>query len=615
MLVEALVMVEASQKDGRWKGTLLVLCALAFVVTFLAAADNYGLGGRPWYGWWDANTRPVRSFVVTIEKPVPGGASARAGLRDGDLVDLREQSEATRVAVLYQPMATQPTVLTVRRGPSKFTFQVVGSTIWEGESHWKLATILSYTLASIWFVGCALLIALRRSTRRDGRLLALVLLCIAGGQLNPGFIVVPSAPMQLALLVIAQACLTGALLLLLRLSSEFGEPSRWRTALEWAAVAVALLFFLSDVVAVLAIRTLWIDPAPFVWRMGALRCVLAIVTSLLVALAAIAAVSTATPAERPRAAWTVLPLPIAILTWTIVTASQLIVVQSWFAIVAVAVVADATWLLGAWIVTYALLKRRVLDFEFVLSRTLVVGTVSAIVVASFVLLEWLLGTVLAGVSHATGLIANGALALALGVSLNPIHKRVDGFIDAIFFRKRHENELALLDFSKEAAFVTNPQALLDQAMEKLQLHTDARGAAILIDGDGAYETARSFGNGAPRTVGENDPAILALKARHRPLDPHQYSSAMHGALALPMLARGRLLGVVALDERTGGEAYAPDEIEALSQFAHGVGSALDVLSVKQDDSIASLRKAMTLMAEAMTALGTETASLKRSIAK
>jgi len=42
---------------------------------------------------------------------------------------------------------------------------------------------------------------------------------------------------------------------------------------------------------------------------------------------------------------------------------------------------------------------------------------------------------------------------------------------------------------------------------------------------------------------------------------------MRGALAPPMLARGRLLGAIVLGERIGGEAYAPDEIEALLQFA------------------------------------------------
>ncbi len=603
-------MAETSQSDARWKSVLLVLCTLALAITFFGAADNYGLGGRPWYGWWDANTVPIGSFFVTIGKPVAGGASARGGLRDGDTIDLREQSEASRVALLYQLMATQPTMVTVHRGASMLTLAVTGSTIWEGESAWKLATIVSVTLANLWFVGCAFLIALRRSAHRDGRLLALALLCIAGFQLNPDFVVVPSAALQLVLLIAARACLAGALLLLLRLASQFGKRSPWRSALEWTGVAATLATVLNDVIAVLGIRMLWIDPTPFVWRMGTIGVVPSIVCGVLVILAAVAAVATTKPTERPRAAWTLLPLPIAIVTWTIVEGSQLLVFRSWFAIIAVAIAADATWLLGAWIVTYALLKRRVLDFEFVLNRTLVVGTVSAIVVASFVLLEWLLGTVLAGVSHATGLIANGALALALGLSLNPIHKRVDTFIDAIFFRKRHEDERALLDFSKEAAYVTDPQALLDQAVEKLQDHTDARGAAIFLDGSGAYETVRSYGDATREIVGENDPAILALKTWHKPVDPHHYKSAMHGALVVPMLARGRLLGVVALNERSGGEAYAPDEIEALSQFAHGVGSAFDVLSVKQDDSIASLRGAMTAMAEAIAALGMETASLR-----
>ena len=111
-------MAETSQSDTRWKSALLVLCGLALAITLFGIADDYGLGGRPWYGWWDANTNPIGSFFVTISKPVAGGASARGGLRDGDIVDIREQSEASRVALLYQLMATQPTTVTVHRGAS-----------------------------------------------------------------------------------------------------------------------------------------------------------------------------------------------------------------------------------------------------------------------------------------------------------------------------------------------------------------------------------------------------------------------------------------------------------------------------------------------------------------
>jgi hypothetical protein len=595
------------------RGWLLFLCAAAFAVTFFAAADKFGLGGRPWYGWWDSNFHPVRPYVVGIGEPVSGGASARGGLRNGDLVDIRKQNDDARFAVLYQLMGTQPVALSLERGTSTERLDVTGSTMWEGEWVWKLAVMLFVTLANLWFVGCALLIVLRRLERRDARMLAMVLLFITGFQLNPTFFVVPWTWLRLPLLVGSQGCLCAGLLLLITLSSQFGERSVARIWIEWMARTFVALFFLNAVVAAIGIATLSFDPTPFVDRISPVPGMFGVPSSLLTVLAAAAAVSSAAAADRPRAAWTLLPLPIAILAYTALsTFGAFIVGSSWFAIVGESAFVNATWLAGAWIVTYALLKRRVLDFEFVLSRALVVGAVSAIVVASFVLLEWLLGTMLAGVSHATGLIANGALALALGLSLNPIHKRVDRFIEASFFHKRHENERTLLDFSKEAAYVTNAQTLLDQAAEKLAHHTDARDAAILIETNGAFSTARSFGNGATEPIDENDPVILALKTWHKPVDPHRYSGEVHGALAAPMLARGRLLGVVVLGERTGGEAYAPDEIEALAQFAHGVGSAYDVLASRLDNSTAELRTAMATMADAIAKLGNETAEIKRS---
>ncbi len=596
------------------KGWLLVLSAAAFAITFCAAADKLGLGGRPWYGWWDSNFHPVRAYVVGIGEPVLGGASARGGLRSDDLVDVRKQNDDARFAVLYQLMATQPVTLLVERGHSTVRLDVTGSALWEGQWTWKLAVMLFVTLANLWFAGCALLIILRRLDRRDARMLALALLAITGFQLNPTFFVVPWTWLHLPLLLGSQACLCAGMLILIALSSQFGERSTVRTWLEWIARAFVSFFFLNAAAATAGIATLAFDPVPFVDRVSPVPGLFGVPASLLIVLVAIIAVSSTAAADRPRTAWTLLPLPIAILAYTVLgTFGAFIVGSSWFAIVGESAFVNATWLAGAWIVTYALLKRRVLDFEFVLSRALVVGTVSAIVVAAFVLLEWLLGAVLVGVSHATGLIANGALALFLGLSLNPIHKRVDHFIEASFFHKRHENERALLDFSKEAAYVTDSNALLDQAAEKLALHTDAGNVAILLESDGSFSVARSFGNGAIEPVGENDPAILALKTWRKPIDPHRYGGAMRGALAAPMLARGRLLGVIILGERAGSEAYAPDEIEALSQFAHGAASAYDALASRREDSIADLRMAMAAMADAIAKVGNETAELKRRV--
>jgi hypothetical protein len=574
----------------RWR--LVSLSLLSLLVTLFVAWDNYGFGVRQWFGWWDANALRVAPYMVHMVDPRPGGATERAGIQAGDLIDLREQSLPARIALISQPSAAQPTILTVSRSGERTTHSVLGGTTWEGPLAWKLPPQLVTTLAALWFCACALLLALRQWSRPDAQLLILTLLCVTAVQLDPRYVVVlPDASLQLVLFIVAHTCLAIAPLLLLRLCARTGHASKTRTALTLAAIAGVCIGFLADMAAAIGLTTLWFDPLPFIYRVTPMRESIDIVTYSLVALTAFASVKASPANERPRAAWLLLPLPIALLLGAI-THVVAVFITSWFVNVAVIAIANGIWLLSGAVVTYALLKRRVLDFEFVLSRTVVVATVSLIVVASFILLEFVLNTVLSGVSHATGLVANAVLALVLGLSLNPIHKRVDETVEQVFFHKRHEDERALLEFGREAAFVTNEDALLDRAIEKLRDHTDARSAAIFLDGTGRFTPARAFGDGVQADIDENDAAVLALKARHAPLDPHHYSSALHGALALPMLARGRLRGVVLLGERSGGEAYAPDEIAALSSMSQGVGSALDVLTVSDERSHAAIADAV-----------------------
>lgn len=580
-----------------WKWALLGLCSLSLFVTVSAFADGLGLGGRAWHGFWDANVAPSDSpYVIKIKGPRAGGASQRAGLRDGDRIDLRKQNLQARVAALYQLPATQPTSLTVQRGEATLPITVTGSTAWEGAPLWKLPVLLFPCLAALWFTVCASVIGLRRWWSREAQILAFVLVALAVNVVNPITFAVPWGRLAIALLVISRFCMAAAPWLLVGLSSRFGRRSSLRAALETAAYVAIAVGFIADLAAAGGILLLRWDPTPVVFRVGAWRSVLEMIIWSLVVLVASVAVGSTLQGQRPRAAWLLFPLPLALLL-SAIASSFAYGISSRYGNMAVFVISTGVVFLGALVVTYALLKRRVLDLEFVLGRTLVVASISLVIVAAFALLEWLLGTVLAGVSHATGLIANAVLALVLGLSLNPLHKRADVLVDTLLFRKRHEDERALLAFSKEAGYVTQSDALLDRAIDVVNRHTDARSAAFLIEHHGGYEAARYFGETCPH-VDENDAAILALKTWHKPLDPHHYSGALSGALALPMVVRGRLLGVVLLGERRGGEAYAPDEIEALSQFAHGVGSALDVITARQGSSDgAVLAKRLDTIAE------------------
>jgi hypothetical protein len=283
-----------------------------------------------------------------------GGAAARGGLRARDRIDLRRQPLESRIAVLYQLMATRSTTLTVYRGASTRTLTVVGSTAWDNATFWKLQPMVSRLIGSAWFSLCALLIALRRWRLRGARRVSFVFLCAVGEMLDPSFFVVAPASAALLLLVVSRACSGLTYLLLVRLSSGCGSSSYWRTALENVVSSVIVLGFFADMLAVLGVATSWINPLPFVMTLSPLRGYLDILACALVVLTSSAAVSATPREERARAVSLLLPLPIAFFMSAMLFTVPAFV-SSWFATVVVLGMANAATLLGAAAVTYSLL--------------------------------------------------------------------------------------------------------------------------------------------------------------------------------------------------------------------------------------------------------------------
>jgi hypothetical protein len=230
---------------------------------------------------------------------------------------------------------------------------------------------------------------------------------------------------------------------------------------------------------------------------------------------------------------------------------------------------------------YDALNRRLLDVGFVLNRAAVFAIVSAVVVGVFVLVEWAASEWLVNASHTTSVIVGMLVALGLGLSLRYIHKYIDRFADYVFFRKRHEDEAALRHFAHESAYITDRSILLDRALATVKEHTGNADSSILVLDDNRTYVAHSPHDGAGASVGENDPAIVALRAWQKPLDLETFAgSALAGQFAFPMVSRGNLVGVLVCGSKEDSESYAPDEADALMTLAHGVGSALGVLSAE-----------------------------------
>jgi hypothetical protein len=241
--------------------------------------------------------------------------------------------------------------------------------------------------------------------------------------------------------------------------------------------------------------------------------------------------------------------------------------------------------------TYVIARHRVFGIAFVINRAVVYAGVSLVVVAAFLIGEWLLSQIFVNASRTTNLALQLSIALVLGFAIRPIHARVDGVVDDVLFRARHLAEAAIRRFAHEANLVTDADDLMDKTLEVLSRDADASAAAIYRRGrDGVYEPVRSsFGDAPP--VGENDWALLEMRAWHQPLEMQDGRSRLPGDFAFPMTVRGKLAGAVVCALKRSGEAYAPDERDAVRVLAHEVGLALDALEVTQ------LRRELASIAE------------------
>lgn len=595
-------------KPATWRRTLLACCAGGALLVVVGFFDQIGLGGAPpWYGidgaYFVASSLPWHMSFRGID---PGGPADRAGIREGDAFDVREQSVLVRLSLLGQPLAGRPITFRVKSVAGSSSQRVFVPGPYSASRFWQYTV---WQLASLWLLLFAALIAWRRPYVDNNLLLSSVLVCAAIGiGASLLFFAWPWPWPYIALALIGQTE-AAAIAIWAALASAFARPlspSRrlalalcYFTVVTWIVVGNGTPDRAPGLLPLLGMLTLWFDPTFFIgpaWTittagsvfMGAVCSVLAIRASRGVA--------------RQRAAWLLVPCTFlfSVEMVTLLSFHFLSYAGTQFA----GYVNSLTTIATPLVLTYAALNRRLIDVGFILNRTVVFALVSTIVIGVFVLVEWAAGAWLVNVSHTTSVVVGMAVALVLGLSMRYIHRYVDRFVDHMLFRKRHDDETALRRFAHEAAYINNRAVLLERALKSVREHTTAETSDMLMRNGSADYAFVSTPHGSE--ISENDPAIVLLRAWSKPVDLHDVSgSRLQGELAFPMASRGRLVGVLVCGPKRDGEAYAPDEFEALAALAHGVGSALDVLDALGDGSsttsIAELIKLVRELPDALAA--------------
>jgi hypothetical protein len=239
-------------------------------------------------------------------------------------------------------------------------------------------------------------------------------------------------------------------------------------------------------------------------------------------------------------------------------------------------------------VAYAILRHKVLDVNFVISRALVYGIVTSIIVGIFALVDWFFSKALE--QQRAAVAAEVVVALRLGFGINAIHKFVDGIIDRILFRRRHLAERRLERAAAGIHHVVDLKAVDETlTLEPVEALGLTSAAAFRRSPDGNFERTLAVGwDGAASVISPSDPLVQGLHGQHgtvRVREVRAPGGAMPNGtaaptIAVPLFVRHTLAGFVLFGQHVSGEDFDPEEMRLLERLAVAAASTYDHLDAE-----------------------------------
>lgn len=259
----------------------------------------------------------------------------------------------------------------------------------------------------------------------------------------------------------------------------------------------------------------------------------------------------------------------------------------------------------------AVLRERVVDIQFAVSRTLVYGAVSSLALVFIAAVHWVLGRLLEQSHLAIGL--EGLAAIGLGLVLHRATHGINLLVDRVLFRKHHRAEQRLRRITAALPFATDEQsiaaALVTEPFQNLEL---ASVALFHRDSpDGPMSRVMSQGWSAEHAVRLDADHLLVrcLQAEHEPLrldDPHLLPSAVPEGAALPVLAipivnQHVLSAVVLYGSHRNSTLPDPDEVELLHGLAKAAATSHQQIRIATLTREVAAQKARNEQLEVMAA--------------
>jgi hypothetical protein len=234
-------------------------------------------------------------------------------------------------------------------------------------------------------------------------------------------------------------------------------------------------------------------------------------------------------------------------------------------------------------VAYAIIRHRVFDVRFVIGRAVVYALLTSTLVVFVALLDYLVGRILSQSHLAT--IAEVIASIAIGLSLNGLHKRLERIVDRTLFRNRRLAELRLRRIARGLIHAGSERAITHVLMTEPNDAYELASSALFkrSDDDFVRDEAIGWEHARLETLEQSASIVLQLQAEQKPVAAHaakwEAGALPHGlaspAFALPIFVRGRLEAIVFYGPHLSGEDLDPEELDVLDELMRAAGAAYD----------------------------------------
>jgi len=548
---------------GKWSRLFLVL-GLILTALEWSPLDIKRFIGFP-FGVYGFNS--TGSVVTRVD---PGGPADRAGVRVGDRIALGSSTQLSRYAVVrglaWSPGDRLTGTVTGANGTRAVSLVAVEEPLSD-----RLFVALRFALAFLTIgIAAALLLSRPEPATWGFFLYCLTVINLPGATSN--YVIPPAWLAASTYLFWAMLNLSGVGGVLFALAFA-GQPiAGWRWAALGATIAAAVVATAADVGSLAGVLTSQL----FQHTDDVYTAI--VLVFMLVGL--VDSYRHDVGASRQRLRWMIAALIVAVPARYI---------SGWFypgplsyGQYASLIAIQAVLPLAA---SYAMFRRRVIDINFVVSRTLVYGALTALLIGAFSLLDAVVSRAFA--ESRVNLSIDIVVALLLGFSLNSAHRQVDALMDRILFRQRHKAEQQI-ERGAAGLIHASDEDFISRTLVRLPLEALGLSGVALYRSDGAVFT-RSAASGRFSSLADaldrNDSLPLYLMSEHEPVRLEslplsrlcESRGAAGAVLAVPLTMRGELSGFVVYGAHENGADIDPDEQRALVPLVRNAAIAYDHL--------------------------------------